>query len=260
MGKNYYDILGVSRSASQDDIKKAYREMCKKYHPDRNGGDNSKIKEINEAYEVLGNPDKKRNYDSKSSSAYSDNDGFSGFNLNFQNMASDARLTVSISLEEAYNGCKYTTTINGKLYTIDIPKGVTNGKVLKIAGLGKSGYDIYGNKKTGDLIVTVLVQNTDKFNLSSMVNGTTVLEMMYGIDWIDAILGTEITVNVFDREVKVRVPKFTQNGGYTIVGNQGFHKFNSDELGPLRINFIIRMPKKLTDEQLGELRKIKESL
>ena len=108
--------------------------------------------------------------------------------------------------------------------------------------------------------MTVLVQNSDKFSLTSMTNGTSVLEMMYGIDWIDAILGTEITVKVFDRDVKVRVPKLTQNGGYTMVGNQGFPKFNSDELGPLRVNFIIRMPKKLTDEQMEHLRKIKESL
>ena len=58
--KNYYDILGLNKNATQDDIKKAYREMCKKYHPDRTGGDDTKIKEINEAYATLGDENKKR--------------------------------------------------------------------------------------------------------------------------------------------------------------------------------------------------------
>ena len=65
---------------------------------------------------------------------------------------------------------------------------------------------------------------------------------------------------MFDKKVKIRIPKFTQNGGYTIVGGKGFRKFNSDECGSLKVNFLIRMPKSLTDEQLSDLKKIKESL
>ena len=80
------------------------------------------------------------------------------------------------------------------------------------------------------------------------------------MDWIDAILGGENEIDVFDKKVKIRIPKFTQNGGYTIVGGKGFRKFNSDECGSLKVNFLIRMPKSLTDEQIQELEKIKESL
>lgn len=258
MSKNFYDVLGVKKTATQDEIKKAYRELCKKYHPDRTGGDDSKIKEINEAYEVIGDENKRKEYDAQNGSPFG---GFSGFNWNgFKQFASDIRINVSISLEDAYRGCKHNVLVNGKMYSVDIPRGVTNGRILKIPGLGKSGVNAYGKQATGDLLVTVLVQNSDKYNLSTMMNGTAVLEMMYGVDWLDAILGTETTVKVFDRDVTVRVPKFTQNGGYTMVGNQGFPKFNSDELGPLRVNFIIRMPRKLNDSQLEHLRKIKESL
>lgn len=259
MSKNFYDILGVKKTATQDEIKKAYRELCKKYHPDKNGGDDTKFKEVNEAYETLGDETKRKQYDGLGS--FGGFNGFNtGFNFNFNQMASDTRMNISISLEDAYYGCKYPISSGGRLYTVDIPKGTTNGKLLKIEGLGKSGYNIYGQKATGDLYVTVNVQNSNTMCLTTMTNGTTVLEIMHAIDWIDAILGTEITVKVFDRDVKVRVPKFTQNGGYTMVGNQGFHKYNSDELGSLRVNFIIRMPKTLTEKQIEQLQKIKESL
>ena len=182
--------------------------------------------------------------------------GFNGFNFNFRQMASDLKMAITISLEDAYYGCKYPVNINGKVYSIDIPKGITNGKMLKIEGLGQSGYKIYGQQATGDLIVKINVQSTDKLYLNN--NG--LLEMVCGVDWIDAILGSEMTVKVFDRDVKVRIPRYTQNGGYTLVGNQGFHKYNSDECGTLKVNFIIRMPKSLTDEQINNLKKVKESL
>ena len=256
MAKNFYDILGVSKTATQDEIKKAYRELCKKYHPDKQGGDDTKIKEINEAYSVIGDEQKRKEYDAQSSGFNFGGFGNGGFNFrNFQ-LASDINVSIKISLEEAYSGCKHPININGKIYAVDVPKGTPNGKMLIIKGLGKSGCDIYGNPKTGDLIVKVNVQNKDNITLNP--NG--ILEILYVVDWIDAILGGEDEIDVFDKKVKIRIPKFTQNGGYTIIGGKGFRKFNSDECGSLKVNFLIRMPKSLTDEQIQELEKIKESL
>ena len=256
MSKNYYDVLGVNKTATQDEIKKAYRELCKKYHPDKHGGDDTKIKEINEAYSVIGDEQKRKEYDAQSSGFNFGGFGNGGFNFrNFQ-LASDINVSIKISLEEAYSGCKHPININGKIYAVDVPKGTPNGKMLIIKGLGKSGCDIYGNPKTGDLIVKVNVQNKDNITLNP--NG--ILEILYVVDWIDAILGGEGEIDLFDKKVKIRIPKFTQNGGYTIVGGKGFRKFNSDECGSLKVNFLIRMPRSLTDEQLQELKKIKESL
>src|SRR6185369_13528541 len=63
MAKNYYDILGVSKSSSADDIKKAYRKKAHEFHPDKGNGNAEKFKEVNEAYQVLGNSEKKQQYD-----------------------------------------------------------------------------------------------------------------------------------------------------------------------------------------------------
>lgn len=171
-------------------------------------------------------------------------------------MASDLTINVTISLEDAYFGCKVPVKVNGKLYSVDIPKGTPNKKMLRIPGLGQAGYNIYGKQAVGDLIVTVFVQNTDSMSLNN--NG--LLEVLYVVDWIDAILGGEEEIEIFDKKVKIRIPKYTQNGGYTILGGKGFRKFDSDEFGSLKVNFLIRMPKSLTDEQIKELQKIKESL
>lgn len=252
MAKNYYDVLGVKRNASQDEIKNAYRDLCKKYHPDRNGGDDTKFKEVNEAYSVLGDPTEKAKYDGIGQNPFGGFNGRNGFH--FQ-MSSDIHASVTISIDEAYFGCKRNITVNGRVFSVDIPKGITNGKLLRIPGLGNQGYDMRGNISTGDLILKVGVENGDMW-----VNSDGLLEVMCGVDWIDAILGGEVTMKVFDRDVKVRVPKYTKNMGYTVIGNQGFRKFKSDELGSLKVNFVIRMPKNLSDENIGLLKKIKESL
>ena len=132
MKKNYYDILGVNKNASQDDIKKAYRNLSKKYHPDRNNGDDSKFKEINEAYDTLGDESKRKQYDNPNPFG-----GFHGFgenrngftwswnSHNSRPMPQNIEAHIEISLTEAYYGCNRNIRIGSRNFNVDIPKGVT---------------------------------------------------------------------------------------------------------------------------------------
>lgn len=138
--KDYYKILGVSKEASQEEIKKAFRQLARKYHPDVNQGNKEaeeKFKEINEAFQALSNPQKKAQYDQYGSSAFSAEDlaGFRNFSFNFDDLFSDfgfwdifdifnhrreyedyeegadLRYDLEITLEEAFSGIKKTIEI-----------------------------------------------------------------------------------------------------------------------------------------------------
>jgi len=141
--KDYYKILGVSKDASKEEIKKAFKQLARKYHPDVNQGNKEseeKFKEINEAFQVLGNPNKKQQYDQYGSSAFSQEDlrGFRDFHFNFEDLFSDfgfgdifdifnhdrrkeyedyeegadLRYDLEITLEEALSGIKKTIEIS----------------------------------------------------------------------------------------------------------------------------------------------------
>ena len=121
--RDYYDVLGVNKSASKDEIKKAYRKLALKYHPDKTKGDKSseeKFKEASEAYHVLSDDKRKTNYDQFGHAAFEGGgagQGFGGFGggstRRSSNRGNDLRYDVTITLEEAYKGLEknvqYTT-------------------------------------------------------------------------------------------------------------------------------------------------------
>lgn len=149
---DYYSTLGISKNATQDEIKKAYRKMAAQYHPDK-GGDTAKFQEIQKAYETLSDPSKKHQYDNPQSQGFAGG-GFHGFPGGFhfhtegfdindlfghvfrqQNPFSQRqqvfRTQMSVTLEESYNGgsqtLKIQTPTNSKIVNIDIPRGVKDG-------------------------------------------------------------------------------------------------------------------------------------
>jgi DnaJ-class molecular chaperone len=164
---------------------------------------------------------------------------------------------IEISLTEAYYGCNRNIRVGSKSFNIDIPKGVTTGKTIVYAGLGGKGYDpLTGQEKYGDLYVKISVRSTDKMYLNN--DGT--LEMMVAIDWIDAILGCDMELDVFDKTVNIRVPKYTQNGGYVLSAGKGFPKYKSNDYTNLKVNFIVKMPKSLTQSQMDMLESIRQEI
>ena len=266
MEKNYYDILGVDKNATQDEIKQKYRELSKKYHPDKNPGDKSaedKFKDINEAYHTLSDVNKRQEYDNMSNGFNPFNDFDFNFNNHFhggwkmRQSKADIKTKIAISLSEAYYGTKRDIRLGMKKYSVTIPKGVTTGRILKLKGLGVKGFNIMtGQEETGDLLITIIVENTDKMWLNE--DGS--LEIMHSVSWIDAILGKEDNLDIFDKIIKFNIPKFTQNGGHSFIKGKGFPKFRQDECGDIKVNYIVKMPENLSSEHVQILTEMKKEM
>lgn len=116
--RDYYEVLGVSKGASEDEIKKAYRKTAKKYHPDLHPDDKAaeeKFKECNEAYEVLSDPQKKARYDQFGFAGvdpnYGTGGGFGGRNPNAPQRGRDIQISITLTLEESAKGCKKTIEV-----------------------------------------------------------------------------------------------------------------------------------------------------
>lgn len=182
---DYYDILGVSKTASADEIKRAYRKKAHQHHPDK-GGDEKKFKEINEAYQVLGNAQKRAQYDrfgkagagggqsgfgggfsggfpGTGSSAGWDFGGFSaqgfgGLGDIIEEMFSQAYSNIQAELEitpaQAILGDKVTATVSGQKIDIKIPKGAQDGTTLRFAHKGNQTRS--GNR--GDLTIVLRIK------------------------------------------------------------------------------------------------------
>lgn len=179
---DYYEILGVSKDASADEIKRAYRKAAHKYHPDKGGGDEEMFKKINEAYQVLSDPQKRASYDrfgqagvgSSGGRGYS-GEGFGGFedifsgggfkvNMGgfgdiFEDMFSNAFSTIqaelSVSLTQALLGDKleFTTPVGERL-SLTIPPGTEDGAQFRFRGHGQQTR----RDNRGDLIIVVRVK------------------------------------------------------------------------------------------------------
>lgn len=185
MAKDYYNILGVSRSANQDEIKKAYRKLALEYHPDR-GGDTEKFKEVNEAYQVLSNPQKKAQYDQfgtaddrfqggfgggfQGGSDFEDmfsGGGFSGgfgFGDIFTDIFANAFATVNASIEIGLTQAILGDTVRfktsqGDQIELKIPAGTQDGSSFKFRGKGMPT-----RNGRGDLILTVRVKLPRRIN------------------------------------------------------------------------------------------------
>lgn len=279
---DYYKILELSKTASEADIKKAYRKLARKYHPDLSPNDKNaekKFKEINEANEVLSNPENRKKYD-KYGKDWKHADEFekSGYNPNQQQnpgrqqqssdfsgdfsdffesiygnagggrsrqtkyRGQDLNASLELTLKDVYQTHKQTLTVNNKNIRITIPAGVENGQIIKIPGHGAPGANGGPN---GDLYITFSITNNPDFkrdgnNLYTNVN----------LDLYTAVLGGEILVPTFDGKVKLKVAAETQTDTKVKLKGKGFPIYKSDgHFGDLYITYTIKTPVNLTEKE-----------
>jgi curved DNA-binding protein len=281
---DYYKILGIDKTATPKDIKNAYRKLARKYHPDLNPNDKDAKKnfqQINEANEVLSDPEKRRKYDqygndwkhaeefekanqyreqssnsrgARYSGAQTDSDFSSFFESMFggatgagrsrqvKYRGEDYNAELHLDLIDAYKTHKQTLTVNGGKIRITIPAGIENGQTIKIAGHGGPGINGGPN---GDLYITFSIAN--HATIKRLGND---LYATADLDLYTAVLGGEITIDTLNGKVKLKVKPETQNGSKVKLKGKGFPVYkNEGQFGDLYVTYSIKIPTNLTDQQ-----------
>jgi len=282
---DYYKILGIDKNASEEDIKKAYRKLARKHHPDLNPNDKEahiKFQQINEANEVLSDPEKRKKYDEygenwkhadqfeqarqqqsagrQRTAQYGGEEfGDEQFSDFFESLfggrgsargsrtqtrfrGQDIHAELHIGLRDAYETHQHTFEINGKKVRITIPAGISNGQVIKLKGHGGPGMNQGPN---GDLYITFVVSDDPAFRRQGDDLHTNV-----DLDLYTAILGGELILDTFGGKIKLKVKPETQNGTRVKLKGKGFPVYKQDgQFGDLIVTFTIKIPTGLTEKQ-----------
>ncbi|MGB5818924.1 MAG: J domain-containing protein [Saonia sp.] len=280
---DYYKVLGLGKKAKDAEIKKAYRKLARKYHPDLNPNDKEaekRFKQINEANEVLSNPDKRKKYDQYgkdwqnaeqfekatrtgkqrsdfggytysggSSEDFSDffesmfgGSGFGGRTRQASYRGQDYNAELRLQLMDVYATQKQTLTINNKKIRITIPAGVEDGQTIKIRGHGGPGTN---GGPAGDLYITFSVINNTSFKRE----GPNLFKTIE-IPLTTAVLGGEIMQDTIDGKVKLQVKAETQNGAQVKLKGKGFPKYKKEgQFGDLFFTYQVKIPRRLTAKQ-----------
>ena len=269
---DYYAVLGVDSNASAKDIKQAYRKLAQKYHPDTNSGDaaaETRFKEVNEAYDVLGDTETRKEYDHARQMGYfvggpggaqqyvrvedlmgggrgSPFDLLGGFGDLFGRTGGvrardgeDVSAEMHLSFHDAVAGTTRQITVNGQTVKVKIPKGVADGARIRVKGRGGPGRN---GGTAGDLYVTVRVASHPVFGRRGKH-----LTLEVPITFVEAALGAAIDVPTLEGKVRLRVPAGTQSGKTLRVRNHGVEDAKG-ERGDLLVTVSVTVPEKLTDE------------
>lgn len=290
-----YERLGIDKNASQDEIKKAYRKLSKKYHPDLNheAGAEEKYKEVQEAYETLGDEQKRAMYDQYGATdgqpggqgGFGGFGGFGGGNAQYGDFSDlgdifsqmfgggfqdpnrprkgqDLQYRMNLTFEEAVFGkdatISYTRATNdskqeSKELKVTVPAGVENGQQMRLSGQGEAGFN---GGPYGDLFVVFRVSpSKDDFERE----GTTIYSRM-PIDFTTATLGGEISVKTVHGDVKLKVPSGTATETNFRLRGKGAPHMRSGNNGDHIVTLYVDVPKKLNKEQKKALEAFNEAM
>lgn len=280
---DYYKVLGINKNATEKEIKSAYRKQARKYHPDVNPNDaeaKKKFQQINEANEVLSDPEKRKKYDQygkdwkhseefekarqqqraqRPSGEEAFAGGFSGgdFSDFFESMfggrertgrssikfrGQDYNAELHLSLSAVYRTHQQTLSVNGKNIRITIPAGIENGQTIRIKGHGGEGIN---GGPPGDLYITFYIAPDPKFKRERDDLYTTV-----DLDLYTAVLGGDVMIETLDGKLKVTVKPETQTGTKIRLKGKGFPVYRKEgSFGDLYVTYSIKIPAGLTEKE-----------
>ena len=273
--KDYYKTLGVEATASDAEIKTAYRRLARKYHPDvsKENGAEERFKAINEAYEVLKDGEKRSQYDQLKRSGYRPGEefrpppGFSGgrpfdfsdlsgsgggFSDFFESLfgggqraqqaPSGSRVKLAIPLERAYAGGKQKIRVGERTLEVNIPAGIRAGQSIRLAKQGERG---------GDLMIEIDYQEHPEFEL----DGQNVLYTVTLMPW-QAALGDTVSVPTLGGKVGLKIPAGSDSGKRLRLKGRGM----PGKAGPgdQLVEIEVSAPPAETDEQKALYRRMEE--
>jgi len=274
---DYYSILGVKRGASSEDIKKAYRSLAMKHHPDR-GGDEKKFKEIAEAYEVLSDPQKKQMFDmgmnpNQQGGGFRQQGPFEfhfgtedlhdifgqfGFGRRPQTRNKSINVNVEITLEDVLTGKDINAEIgvpgkNKRVVNISIPAGIEHGQQIRYQGMGDNSIS---NIQPGDLIVNVLIRPHNEYRREA---DTLFCEKQISV-W-EALIGSKVSIRTLDgKNLDITVPAGTQPETVLSCRGEGLPSLRTKQRGNLLIKIKVTIPKNLTLEQIQLVERLRNGV
>jgi curved DNA-binding protein len=278
---DYYKTLGLDKGASDDDIKKAYRKLARKYHPDLNPNDKEATKrfqQINEANEVLSDPEKRKKYDQYGSNwqqaeqyekarssqgggspfgqyTYSSEGGDADFSDFFESLfggggrqrtsrqtrGRDLHAQLHLNLSDVYTTQQQTLTVNDKKIRITIPAGVEDGQVIRLKGHGQPG----SGGVAGDLYLTFVITNETAF-----ARDGNDLHGAITLDLYTAVLGGDAMADTMGGKVKIKIQPGTQPGTKIRLKGKGFPVYKKEnQFGDLIITLNVKIPTQLSERE-----------